>query len=120
MFLAGGAGITPFLSILKSLEKKNAIEGNSLVFANKTTKDIFYKERLDTLLGRHYLNILSQEKTKDYPNGRIDKPFLQSMITNVSRYFYVCGPPKMTEAIVEHLSDLGVVEEKIVTENFKD
>lgn len=120
IFLAGGAGITPFISILKSLDKKKQVQGNSIVFANKTTKDIFYQEHLQSLLGRQYLNILSQEKTKDYPHGHIDEAFLQSMVTDVSKYFYVCGPPKMTKAIVGNLHDLGVKQKNIVTENFED
>lgn len=120
LFLAGGAGITPFISILKSLDKKNQVQGNSLVFANKTTKDIFYKAHLESLLGRQYLNILSQEKTKDYPHGHVDKDFLQSMVTDKSKCFYVCGPPEMTEDIVGSLSDLGVKKEHIITENFED
>lgn len=120
LFLAGGAGITPFISILKSLDNKKDVHGNALVFANKTTKDIFYKEHLQSLLGKQYLNILSQEKTKEHPHGHIDEAFLQAMVTDVSKYFYVCGPPKMTKAIVGNLHNLGVKHENIVTENFED
>ncbi|MFC4094784.1 ferredoxin reductase domain-containing protein [Euzebyella saccharophila] len=51
-FLAGGAGITPFIAIFKSLEYQNEMNRNSLIFANKTEKDIFLKQEFETLLGR--------------------------------------------------------------------
>lgn len=118
-FLAGGAGVTPFISILNSLYTQNELEGNSLFFANKTRKDIFLKEKFESLLGRHYLNLLSDEKTKDYPNGHIDQDFLKDTITDLSQYFYVCGPPEMTEAVIDDLLELDVKKEKIVAENFE-
>ena len=40
-FLAGGAGITPFIAIFNFLREKSQLNGNSLIFANKTEKDIF-------------------------------------------------------------------------------
>ena len=118
MFISGGAGITPFISILKSLDKRGALDGNSLLFGNKTKKDIFLKETLTALLGKNYLNILSREKTQEYPHGHIDKDFLKDLVIDVSKYYYVCGPPKMTESVIEDLRDLGVQKDHIVAENF--
>jgi ferredoxin-NADP reductase len=118
MFISGGAGITPFISILKSLDKRGTLDGNSLLFGNKTKKDIFLKETLKKLLDKDYLNILSREKTKEYPHGHIDKDFLKDLVIDVSKYYYVCGPPKMTESVIEDLRDLGVQKDHIVAENF--
>src|SRR6056297_216136 len=118
MFISGGAGNTPFISILKSLDKRGALDGNSLLFGNKTKKDIFLKETLKALLGKNYLNILSREKTQEYPHGHIDKDFLKDLVIDVSKYYYVCGPPKMTVSVIENLRDLGVQKENIVAENF--
>lgn len=120
MFISGGAGITPFISILKALEKKNSLRGNSLLFANKTTKDIFLQETLESFLGSNYLNILSEEKTEEYPHGHIDKEFLRGLVTDLSKYYYVCGPPKMTEAVIQDLKDLGIPKDHVVAENFDD
>jgi ferredoxin-NADP reductase len=119
-FLAGGAGITPFIAIMKSLDKNNELRNNSLVFGNKTKKDIFLKDTFESFLGRKFVNILSEEKTKEYPHGHIDKDFLQNLVTDVSQYYYVCGPPKMAEAVIQDLRDLGVSKEFIVAENFDD
>jgi predicted ferric reductase len=118
MFISGGAGITPFISILKSLEQKGELAGNSLLFANKTKEDIFLKKTLKAFLGKNYLNILSREKTKEYPHGHIDKDFLNNLVIDVSKYYYVCGPPKMTESVIGDLLDLGVQKDNIVAEDF--
>ena len=120
IFLAGGAGVTPFIAILNALDKQKELNGNSLIFANKTKKDIFLQEKFESLLGRHYINILSKEKTKDHPHGHIDKAFLNNTVTDLSQYFYVCGPPKMIEAVTNDLRALGVKKEQIITEDFED
>ncbi len=117
-FLAGGAGVTPFIAIFKSLEYQNEMDHNSLIFANKTEKDIFLKQELETLLGRRFMNILSEEETQKYPTGHIDKDFLKSTITNFSQYFYVCGPPEMTKSVTEDLKSLGAAAKKIVIEDY--
>ncbi len=45
IFIAGGAGITPFISIFKQLEKDNNISNNKLLFANKTKADIIDEQK---------------------------------------------------------------------------
>src|SRR5882757_6815475 len=50
-FIAGGAGITPFIAILRQLHQDNKIKGNQLFFSNKTSDDIILKEELDEILG---------------------------------------------------------------------
>lgn len=117
-FLAGGAGVTPFISIFRDLAERNVIAGNALVFANKTEKDIFLKDEFESHLGRKYINILSEENTENYPKGHIDKEFIKATITDFSQNFYICGPPEMTEAIRESLRELGVEEKRIVIEDY--
>ena len=51
VFIAGGAGITPFLSIFRYLNSKNEINNNILIFANKTKADIIHEEELKSLAG---------------------------------------------------------------------
>jgi len=119
-FLAGGAGVTPFIAIMKSITKNHDSSKHSLLFANKTKKDIFLEDYFEKVFGQNYINILSQEKTPSYPFGRIDKQFLKDLNLDLSTCFYICGPPKMTEDLVETLSDLGVKKNHIVTEDFDD
>lgn len=120
MFLAGGAGVTPFIAILKSLDKNNELDGNLLLFANKTEKDIFLKDSFQSFLGSDNLNILSEEKSAKHLHGHIDTALLKNTITDFSQYFYVCGPPKMIETLTENLKGLGVNDKYIVIEDFED
>src|SRR6188472_2731611 len=43
VFIAGGAGVTPFISILRFLRSRNELGGNKLIFANKRKEDIILK-----------------------------------------------------------------------------
>src|SRR5438045_681031 len=40
LFIAGGAGITPFIAILRQLKRENKLQGNRVLFANRTAEDI--------------------------------------------------------------------------------
>lgn len=79
-FIAGGAGITPFISILRDLKAKNKIANNKLIFANKTKSDIILHEEFGDMLGNNFINILSDEKTEEYAHGRITEGFIKKTI----------------------------------------
>jgi predicted GH43/DUF377 family glycosyl hydrolase/ferredoxin-NADP reductase len=116
VFIAGGAGITPFISILRSLNAKNEIGQNRLIFANKTKKDIILESEFKTLLKNNFISILSQEKTADYANGHITKEFLKANIPDFSKKFYLCGPEAMMDEVEKQLYDLGVSDRSIIKE----
>ncbi|WOD44800.1 flavodoxin reductase [Hwangdonia lutea] len=117
-FIAGGAGITPFISILRDLKSKNKLEKNTLIFANKTSKDIILEDELQDMLGNNFINILSEEKTEQYAHGFVTKEFLKKNAVSLNSHFYVCGPPPMMDAVNEQLSALNVDSDKIITEAF--
>ena len=117
VFIAGGAGVTPFIAILKQLEKENQIANNKLIFANKTKADIILEEKLKSLLGANFINVLSDEKVEGYVNGFISSDIIKTKIEG-RKYFYLCGPPPMMEAVVKYLADLGISNEFIVQEAF--
>lgn len=120
IFLAGGAGITPFLPILKKLESENKAFGHQLLFANKKEKDIFLQKRLSEILGDDFINFLSEEDKDDYEHGHINADMIKENSNTLKQFFYVCGPPKMIEHIIDELNSLGVDTELIVTEDFED
>jgi ferredoxin-NADP reductase len=118
VFIAGGAGITPFISIFRHLQMKNEIANNRLIFANKTKTDIILEEELKKLLGKNFINILSDEKIEGYFNGFITEDFLKHNIGDSDKNFYVCGPPPMMDAIEKMLINLNVDKNLIVKEGF--
>lgn len=118
IFIAGGAGVTPFVSIFRHLQSKNEIGGNKLVFANKTKADIILRQEFEKLLGKNFINILSDEKADGYAHGFITEDFLKANVTDFSKKFYLCGPPPMMEAIEKQLVNLQVDEKSIIKEAF--
>ncbi|HAH59247.1 MAG: hypothetical protein KUL83_07670 [Lentimicrobium sp.] len=117
-FIAGGAGITPFISILRTLKHEGKLKNNSLLFANKTRADIILKEEFESMLGHNFINILSQEKHPDYAHGLISQHFIGENMRSRSRPVYVCGPPPMIKMVMQELSGLGVPSHLLVKEEF--
>ena len=116
IFIAGGAGITPFIAILKDLESKKNLGDNKLIFANNTFNDIIANEFFKQLLGEHFINVLSKEEVEGYEHGYINNELIKAQIQNENIHFYLCGPPPMMDAVLKILKDLGIEDEKIVKE----
>jgi ferredoxin-NADP reductase len=118
VFIAGGAGVTPFICIFRYLQSKNEIGDNKLIFANKTKDDIILAKEFENILGSNFINILSDEKVKGYAHGQITEDFLKANSGGINQYFYVCGPPPMIDAVEKQLLHLKVDEKHIVKEEF--
>ena len=117
-FIAGGCGITPFISIFKSLHSKNLIGNNKLIFANKTKDDIILEHELKKLLGNNFINILSKEKIDGYEYGQITEDFIEKNSFGNDGVFYLCGPFKMMKSIESQLRNLNVTKQNIIKEEF--
>jgi ferredoxin-NADP reductase len=118
VFIAGGAGVTPFIAILRQLHSKNELGENKLIFANKTKQDIFLKEEFEEMLGDNFVNILSDEKTTEYAHGYVTEDFLKTHIENFHKSFYLCGPPPMLDKMEEILAEMHIDKKSIVKEEF--
>ncbi|ERR1035437_722410 len=118
VFIAGGAGVTPFIAIFRQLQTKNEIGNNKLIFANKAKTDIILEQEFENLLGKNFINILSGEKVNGYADGYITEEFLKANITDLKKKFYLCGPEPMMEAVEKQLSNLGVEAKSIIKEEF--
>lgn len=118
VFIAGGAGVTPFISIFRYLKSVNAIGNNKLICANNTKADIILEEEFKELLGDNFINILAEEKVGGYDFGKITETYIREKSGGVNKIFYVCGPPPMMDAINKQLANLHVVESLIVAEKW--
>lgn len=116
-FIAGGAGITPFIAILRQLQKEKRLGDNRLIFSNKTVDDIILKKEFTLMLGKNFMNTITGENTRICDNRIIDRKYLKEKISSFVQYFYVCGPDAMVEKVREYLLDLGSDRNKIITEN---
>ncbi|AIM36430.1 flavodoxin reductase [Sphingobacterium sp. ML3W] len=118
IFIAGGAGITPFIALFRHLEKEGSIGNNKLLFANKTSADIIQNTYFHTLLKDNFINVLSKEQLKGYESGYITTDIIRKQQAADLKYYYLCGPPNMMDAIQKSLETLGVNEKYIVHESF--
>ena len=116
IFIAGGAGVTPFLSIFRWLGSQNKVGGNKLIFANKTKADIIHEEEFRQLLGNSFINVLSGETSAGYEHGYITEDLIKKNMGNANGKFYVCGPPPMMDAVQKILNDMGVGNDSVVVE----
>ena len=115
-FIAGGAGITPFISILRNLKHEGSVGDNKLFFSNKTDKDIILADELKVILGENAHFTITRQKDSQYDQRRIDENFLKAEVNDFSKHFYVCGPDPMVVALTETLKKLGVSADTIVFE----
>lgn len=111
--IAGGAGITPYLAILRDLQRDGDVKGNTLYFSNKTDKDIILKDELDAMLGDNAKYVITDQEDTEHINAYIDKDFLLNNIEDFDARFYVCGPPEMTKQISEILEELGASSDAV-------
>lgn len=116
-FFAGGAGITPFIAILRELHKEKKLAGNTLVCSNQTAADIILDEELTRMLGKNYLNIFTRQHVIGFLERRIDRNIMITLVQNFDQNFYVCGPRSFVEDISSILQGLGASADSIVIEH---
>ncbi len=115
-----GAGITPFIAILRRLYADKKIGRNELFFSNKTSADIILRDELDIMLGPRVHHILTRKDGHGGQGGQdekhIDKAFLQREIKDFTWPCYICGPDKMVSDLTALLAGLGANPESLVFE----
>lgn len=115
-FIVGGAGITPFIAILRDLQSKNQLIGHKLIFSNKTSKDVIMEADFQEMLGENFTSTITQEKVEGHEHKHINMDFLKKHVEDYSQEFYICGPGKMTEEISQFLEKLGAKPDALTFE----
>ena len=126
---AAGSGITPMMSIAKTVLQSDEHSTFTLFYGNKNSNSIIFKDELEDLknsfvdrLEVHH--ILSREdQGSDATNGRIDGDKVKSFNhkffdINTATGHYLCGPLGMIESVTETLQELGTAKDKIHFELF--
>ena len=116
VFIAAGAGITPFISILRSLYSSRQIHGNRLIYSNKTSDDVIMEGELHKMLKNDFIKIFTRENTIGFLGRRIDRDYLIDTIGDFGQHFYVCGPDDFVKDISEILVKLGANPDSVVFE----
>ena len=126
MAIAAGSGITPIMSIVKTLLANSSKTPITLIYGNKSPEKTMFYEELCSLEKHHpeQLNIhwvFSETNAKEYKFGRIDSSFINTVFNNCSSRplrFYLCGPEALIKLSKEHLIGLGINKQDILFELF--
>lgn len=127
--IAAGSGITPILSLLRSVLMREPNSRFMLIYGNRTAKDILFKEALEDLkdrfMGRLVVHhVLSREQQEiELFNGRIDAGKIEALLKSfapASRidHAFLCGPGAMIEDAKATLARLGTPQGHIHIEYF--
>ncbi len=125
VMLAGGIGITPILSILRSQIEMNTGRKMVLVWGLSSKEDLLLLEELQEMKQNYdhfsYYITLSQEEAEPFDHGQITSEYLQRI--GIDQFypeadFFICGPPSMMEAMKAILRENKVAASKIHREEF--
>lgn len=116
-FIAGGAGITPFIPMLRARHKAGQLEGCTLIYSNKTEADIILREEWEGMAGLRTILTVTDQNDSTLPKTMVDKAFLADTLGDPQSLFYVCGPHPMMDIVKPALRDLGAEADNIITED---
>ncbi len=119
VFIAGGIGITPFVShVLDSASDADQV----LFYANRTKDSGVFRSELKKKLGDKYIDVLSRDKSKASASderGYISEVLINKYVDKPERYnYFICGPQGMMDASKTAIESLGVPKEQIHAEEF--
>jgi ferredoxin-NADP reductase len=117
-FIAGGAGVTPFIAILRRLRKDGRLPGHRLIFSNRTEADIINRTEFEAMRadGLELTLTVTDKPATGLINERIGAEFLHREVLGHEQHFYVCGPDDMVKDLRELLAGLGASIDNVVWE----
>ncbi len=132
VMLAGGVGITPFLSVLRHFRNIKAGNKATLFWVNKFIADVFCADEIKEMtrdLDLTVVHCLSRDENVQryfqqqyqrvlYEGGRLSGDILKRYGVAKDAAFYLCGPPPMMEATLKELGSLGVDQAAVEQEKF--
>jgi len=120
VLIAGGIGITPFISLVKH----HGNEHTYLLNCNRTASEAIYRDSLRQSMGKNYWDVFSNETTLSDPQS-IQGTLTQEVLANTiplsvwkSANIFFCGNPKFYATVKEMLLSMGVPEQQIFFEQF--
>lgn len=116
-FIAGGAGVTPFIAILRRLSQDGTLDGHRLIASNRKAEDIILRREFEAMPGLDCTWTLTDDPDADgVLHQRIDEAFLRRHIHSVAQNFYLCGPDQMVKDLKAALGGLGARADALVWE----
>lgn len=123
VFIAAGSGITPILSMAKTIEKDSG--SAVLLYGNRSENQIMFTSALAELKKTEKQYFLSKENKDGFHAGRLDLENLKTFFKENLHLlradgFYICGPEPMIKVAIDALKFYGVSDEKVHFELFTE
>jgi predicted ferric reductase len=126
VFLAGGVGVTPMLSMLRTMADENDPRPALLMVGGRTVDELLHREEITSLATR--VSLTSVEVVAHPPDGwtgesgfvgrELIERYLPHPRERRRRQWFICGPPPMITALLRDLAGLGIPRSHIHTEMF--
>jgi ferredoxin-NADP reductase len=122
--IAGGSGITPFMSMIREIVERGLDRNLYLFYGSKTTDDIIFSDEITRLSERfeniHYIPVI-EDPADGYAGacGFITRQVLQEVLENIEdKSFFICGPQGLYDFCLPQVEDLGIPRRKIKQEMY--
>jgi ring-1,2-phenylacetyl-CoA epoxidase subunit PaaE len=127
--IAGGSGITPILSIMKTVLAREPGSRFTLIYGNRTLASTMFKEELEDLKNRYLTRLVLHHVFSDEPTdaplnmGLMNRDKIAAFLGSVVpaqgvAHAYICGPYQMNDEAEAALLGAGLAEERIHIERF--
>ena len=119
VLVAGGIGLTPLMSIVRSADELATLTRLTLVYSASTPDELLFRDELNSIAAANPRIRCVFTVTQPDPHswsghtGRIDADLLKTKSIDLDALFFLCGPPAMIRELIEMLRDLGVPRPRI-------
>ena len=125
VFVVGGVGITPVMSMLRTLRDRGDCPELQIFYANKSPSAAIFYDELEEMARDLPLELhhVFEEPPEDWegPTGMLNEALLDELMweDNGRRRYYVCGPEPMMDVAEHYLIDRGIDGLRVFSERFK-
>jgi predicted ferric reductase len=125
VFIAGGVGVTPFVSMLRTMAHLEDPRAATLLWSTKTRADVFLAGELEHMASSlkqcRIETVATREPARDGRPQRLDRSGLEQLLPGwgPATHFFICGPRAMMKGVRSHLLGLGIPRMRIHSEEFK-
>ncbi len=123
VFIAGGIGITPFMSMLRHMKAQGIDRPVRLFWANKHERNLLFDEELAEMEAHfsdfRIIHFMSEQPDWMGESGHIHITRIQPYLPSMDCEYFLCGPPPMTRALESQLREMRIPRQRIHREIFE-
>lgn len=124
VFIAGGIGVTPFMSAFRYATDNRLSNKLTLLYSNRNLNGIAFLDEIRELAKKNenfkpHFTVTDEAAPRGFEHGMLCQATIQKFIDNISgKYFFICGPAPFMDAMVDCLLACGVPQNRIRREYF--